>query len=141
MTTLPDSYLGPILRVRQGQRVRVHFTNELTEPTIVHWHGLLVPAEMDGHPSYAIDPGETYVYDFQVINRAGTYWFHPHPHGMTGGQVYRGLAGLFIVSDEEEAALALPPGEYDLPLVIQDRVFDDDNQMVYMAQAGRRYDG
>jgi FtsP/CotA-like multicopper oxidase with cupredoxin domain len=61
------------------------------------------------------------------------YWFHPHPHQLTGLQVYYGLAGLFIVSDEEEAALALPSGEYDLPLVIQDRTYDSQNQMVYLA--------
>ena len=66
-------------------------------------------------------------------NRAGTYWFHPHPHGLTGSQVYNGLAGLFIVSDEEEAALDLPAGAYDIPLVIQDRLFDNDNQFVYTA--------
>jgi len=88
---------------------------------------------MDGHPRYAIAPGASYEYDFQVINRAGMYWFHPHPHGLTGPQVYYGLAGLFIVSDDEEASLGLPTGEYDLPLVIQDRTFDSQNQMVYLA--------
>ncbi len=137
ITTLPDSYLGPILRVRQGQRIRVHFTNALAEPTIVHWHGLLVPEEMDGHPRDAIAPGETYEYDFSIANRAGTYWFHPHPHGLTGGQVYRGLAGLFLVADEGEDAVGLPRGEYDLPLVIQDRVLDADNQFVYVEQTGQ----
>lgn len=65
-------------------------------------------------------------------NRAGTYWFHPHPHQLTGGQAYFGLAGLFIVSDDEEAALGLPAGEYDLPLVLQDRLFDSKNRLVYM---------
>ncbi|MGB9591805.1 MAG: multicopper oxidase family protein [Candidatus Kryptoniota bacterium] len=96
-------------------------------------NGLLLPEEMDGHPRYAVAPGVNYDYDFQVINRAGTYWFHPHPHQLTGAQVYFGLAGLFIVSDEEEAALGLPSGEYDLPLVIQDRTFDVQNKMVYLA--------
>lgn len=134
---LPGSYLGPILRVRQGQRVRVHFTNDLPEPSIVHWHGLLVPDEMDGHPRFAVGAGQNYTYDFQVLNRAGTYWFHPHPHGLTGGQAYRGLAGLFIVGDAEEAALGLPQGEYDVPLVIQDRQFDAGNQLVYLTQGGQ----
>lgn len=134
VAALPGSYLGPILRVRQGQRVRVHFTNDLPEPSIVHWHGLLVPDDMDGHPRFAVGASQSYTYDFQVRNRAGTYWFHPHPHGLTGGQAYRGLAGLFIVGDAEEAALGLPQGEYDLPLVIQDRQFDARNQLVYIAQ-------
>ncbi len=137
VVTLPGSYLGPILRVRQGQRVRVHFTNDLPEPSIVHWHGLLVPDAMDGHPRYAVGAGQSYAYDFQVVNRAGTYWFHPHPHGLTGGQAYRGLAGLFIVSDAEETALGLPQGEHDVPLVIQDRQFDAGNQLVYLAQGGQ----
>jgi FtsP/CotA-like multicopper oxidase with cupredoxin domain len=136
VTVLPGSYLGPILRVRRGQRVRVHFTNDLPEPSIVHWHGLLVPDDMDGHPRFAVGAGQSYTYDFQVVNRAGTYWFHPHPHGLTGGQVYRGLAGLFIVGDDEEAALGLPQGEYDLPLVLQDRQFDAGNQLVYLGQGG-----
>ena len=131
--TLSNSYLGPIFRVKQGQRVQVRLKNELPDPTIIHWHGLLIPEEMDGHPRYAISPGEIFEYDFQVINGAGMYWFHPHPHQLTAPQVYYGLAGLFIVSDDEEAALGLPAGEYDLPLVIQDRTFDSQNQMIYLA--------
>ncbi|MCO5099351.1 MAG: multicopper oxidase domain-containing protein [Burkholderiaceae bacterium] len=127
-----DTYLGPILRVRRGQRVRLDLVNELPEPTIVHWHGLHVPDTMDGHPRHAIAPGQRYVYEFTVRNRAGSYWFHPHPHGRTGAQVYFGLAGLFLVSDDEEAALGLPDGRYDLPLVLQDRSFDADNQFVYL---------
>lgn len=125
-------YLGPIIRVRQGQRVRIDLVNGLQESTIIHWHGLHVPADMDGHPRFAIAPGQRYVYEFTVRNRAGSYWFHPHPHGRTGRQVYAGLAGLFIVSDDEEAAIGLPSGPQDMPLVIQDRNFDNDNQFVYM---------
>lgn len=67
------------------------------------------------------------------MNRAGSYWFHPHPHGRTGKQVYFGLAGLFIVTDEEEARAGLPFGQYDQALVIQDRSFDDDNQLIYLS--------
>ena len=131
---VPDSYLGPTLRLRKGEKVRIHFTNELSEESIIHWHGLHVPAHMDGHPQYAIGGGQTYVYEFEVLNRAGTYWYHPHPHGRTGAQVYAGMAGLFIISDEEEDAAHLPSGEYDIPLVLQDRRFDDDGQLVYLGQ-------
>jgi FtsP/CotA-like multicopper oxidase with cupredoxin domain len=131
LLTIPNSYLGPIIRVQRGQKVRIHFTNQLSEPSIIHWHGLHVPEAADGHPRLAIDPGETYTYEFTVADRAGTYWFHPHPHGRTGPQVYAGLAGLFIVSDEQEQVLGLPSGEYDIPLVIQDRFFNSDNQLVY----------
>ncbi|MGB0385517.1 MAG: multicopper oxidase domain-containing protein [Ardenticatenaceae bacterium] len=129
---IENSYLGPIIRVRKGQKVRIHFTNELPSQSIIHWHGLHVPEAADGHPRYAIGSGETYVYEFEVRNRAGSYWYHPHPHGQTGSQVYQGLAGLFLVSDDEEAALDLPSGAYDVPLVIQDRLFDANNQLVYL---------
>ena len=128
---IPDSYLGPIFNLKKGQRIRVHFTNELPEESIIHWHGLHVPVEADGHPHLAIKSGETYVYDFTVLDRAGTYWYHPHPHGRTGVQAYAGLAGLFLISDDDERKLALPSGDHDLPLVIQDRRFDSDNQLVY----------
>ncbi|MFO7635381.1 MAG: multicopper oxidase domain-containing protein, partial [Caldilinea sp.] len=112
--------------------VHVHVRNELDEPTNVHWHGLIVPAEVDGQPSNLIAPGAEAVYTFEVRNRPGTYWFHPHPHERTAEQAYRGLAGLFIVTDAEEAALGLPSGAEDIPLVIQDRRFDADNQLVYI---------
>ena len=129
------NYLGPIIRVRRGQRVRIDLINALPESTIIHWHGLHVPEAMDGHPRYAIAPGERYVYQFTVVNRAGSYWFHPHPHGRTGKQIYFGLAGLFLVSDDEEAVLDLPTGPRDLPPVIQDRTFDDNNQFVYLSES------
>jgi len=128
---IPGSYLGPIIKVRQGEKIRVRFTNSIPEKSIVHWHGLHVPAIMDGHPRYVIPQGQSYLYEFEVKNRAGTYWYHPHPHGRTGPQVYRGLAGLFLVSDKEERAAGLPGDEYDVPLVIQDRTFNRDNQLVY----------
>jgi len=92
---------------------------------------LHVPVSADGHPRLAIDPGESYIYDFTVADRAGMYWYHPHPHGRTGTQVYAGMAGLFIIHDENEFALELPSGDYDLPIVLQDRIFDENNQLVY----------
>ncbi|HEY79883.1 MAG TPA: twin-arginine translocation signal domain-containing protein [Anaerolineae bacterium] len=128
---LPNTYLGPILHFQPGQRVRIHFTNTIDEETIVHWHGLHVPEAADGHPRLVIGPNETYVYDFEIMDRPGTYWYHPHPHGRTGPQAYYGLAGLIIISDGTEAQQGLPTGAYDLPLVIQDRTFDGQNQLVY----------
>lgn len=136
LQALPNAYLGPIIRVRTGQKMRVHFKNDLAEDTIIHWHGLIVPPAMDGHPQDAVGPGQTYVYEFEVKNRAGTYWFHPHPHGRTGPQVNMGLAGLFIVSDAEEEKAGLPIGAQDVALVLQDRNFDTRNQFVYVASGG-----
>ncbi len=128
---LENSYLGPIIHAKIGDRVRIHFMNELPEPSIIHWHGLHVPPAADGHPRLVIGQGESYIYDFVVADRAGTYWYHPHPHGRTGPQVYAGLAGLFIIHDSQEEHLELPSGEFDIPLVLQDRDFNSENQLVY----------
>lgn len=133
--TLEDSgsYLGPTIRLRRGDKVRVRFRNELPETTIVHWHGLVVPALMDGHPRLVIPKGGQYLYDFEVQNRAGHYWYHPHPDDRTGPQVYRGLGGHLFVHDDEESALRLPSGEHEIPLVIQDRSFDGSHQLTYIS--------
>ena len=131
LTALPDSYLGPLMRFTKGQKIRIRLRNELPDQTIAHWHGLHVPMLMDGHPSAAIDPGQTYVYEFEMLNRASMNFYHPHTHEATASQLYRGLAGGIIVEDEEERALGLPSGEYEIPLVIQDRTFNDENQLTY----------
>ncbi len=140
LTAMPG-YLGPILNLERGQKIRIVFYNELPEPSIMHWHGMHVPQKMDGHPMYVIDPGERYVYEFEVRNPAGTYWYHAHPHDMTGPQIYRGQAGLIRVFDEEERALGLPGGEYDLSLVIQDRRFTAGNQLQYIYGMHERMTG
>ena len=132
LQNIEGSYLGPVIRVKKGDKVRVRYENQIPAESIVHWHGLHVSHENDGHPEHVISEGETYYYEFEVMNRAGTYWFHPHPHKHTGEQVYKGLAGLFIVSDKEEGKLNLPQGEYDIPVVIQDRTFNDNKQLQYL---------
>src|SRR6266550_1253594 len=71
---------GPTLDVREGDKVIVHFTNNLPEPTTVHWHGIHLPYESDGSPFQPLKPGETHDYEFTVRpGTAGTYWYHPHP--------------------------------------------------------------
>ncbi len=132
LTELPGSYLGPLMRLYKGQKVRIHLLNGLSEPTIAHWHGLHVPAVADGHPVYAINTGEKMVYEFEVLNRAGMNMYHPHSHETTGKQVYHGLAGAILVNDDEEAALELPSGGHEIPIVIQDRMFDNQNQLLYV---------
>jgi FtsP/CotA-like multicopper oxidase with cupredoxin domain len=131
LTEIPGSYLGPLIRLQKGQKIRINFRNGLTNPTIVHWHGLHVPAVMDGHPMHVIGNGETYVYEFEVLNRAGLHIYHPHPHERLGTELYHGLAGGLVVNDEEEAKLGLPSGEYEIPVVLQDRRFDARNQLVW----------
>jgi len=133
--------LGPTVRVRVGQRLRVVFTNDIPQETILHWHGLRVPEGADGHPRFAIEQGRQYIYEFVVKGPAGTYWYHAHPDMRTGEQVYRGMAGLFIVSDAHEASLSLPTGAFDAGLVIQDRLFDASNQLRYLVSPMDRMQG
>ena len=132
LVELKGNYLGPILNYTQGQKVRIYYKNKMSEPSIIHWHGLHVPQHSDGHPMYTLEPGQSYVYEFVVMNNAGTSFYHSHSHNLTAEQVYKGLAGLITVTDEEEQKLDLPRGEYDLPFVIQDRSFNSRNQLQYL---------
>lgn len=119
--------LGPVIRAAKGQTVNVTLQNSLHEETNIHWHGLILPENMDGHPKDVAAPGGTLNYALPLIQRAGTYWYHPHPHGLTAKQVFMGLAGMFIVSDDEESALNLPSGEFEIPVIIQDKHFEGSN--------------
>lgn len=119
--------LGPTIRVSKGETVNVALQNNLSEETNIHWHGLILPETMDGHPRDVAPSGGSLQYALPIIQRAGTYWYHPHPHGLTAKQVFMGLAGMFIVNDEEEAALNLPSGEFEVPLIIQDKHFEGAN--------------
>ncbi|MBI5363399.1 MAG: multicopper oxidase domain-containing protein [Planctomycetes bacterium] len=135
LANIPGSHLGPILFARTGDKLVTRLDNQLPEDHIVHFHGLDVPPAMDGHPMDQVPPGGTFEYHFRIVNRAGTYWFHPHTDMLTAEPVYAGRAGLLIVSDDEEQAVPLPRGAYDIPLVIQDRKFDANNQFVYTPNA------
>jgi FtsP/CotA-like multicopper oxidase with cupredoxin domain len=112
---------GPTIRARRGEQAHIRFLNHLLEPSIVHWHGVLVPAHADGHPRDAIGAGASFDYEFPIVQRAGTFWYHPHAHHRTAGQIHRGLAGFFIIADEEEDALGLPWGPREILLLLQDR--------------------
>ncbi len=112
---------APTIRVRRGQRFAARVDNLLEEDLVVHWHGILSPASMDGHPGDAVGLGESYSVDFPIRQQAGTYWYHAHTDGLTGKQVYLGLAGFFIVEDPAEDRFGLPSGDHDVGLMIQDR--------------------
>ena len=93
---------GPLIRVRVGDRLIVHFTNNLPKPTTVHWHGVRVPVQMDGVPGSSqpeVWPGRSFTYDF-VVPDAGLYWYHPHI--MSAAQVGFGLYGALLVEDPAE---------------------------------------
>src|SRR6266542_4017150 len=102
---------GPTWVARTGEQVTTQLHNGLVDdPTITHWHGLVVNFANDGGPLLAIEPGESYDYSFPIVQRAGLNFYHPHPHMLTGEQVCLGLAGAFIIRDDEEDALGLPVG-------------------------------
>jgi blue copper oxidase len=118
-------FVNPTLIVKRGERVSINFENALREPTIVHWHGLSVDTHNDGAAVMPLAAGERYAYGFEVRDRGALYWYHPHPHGLTAGQAYRGMFGMVAVEDDDEqalrAALDLAPGKSEIPLILQDR--------------------
>lgn len=125
------SYLAPTIRAERGEHVQVRVTNELGEASTLHWHGMHLPAAMDGGPHQMVAPGQTWTPDWHIDQPAASLWYHPHPHGETAEHVYRGLAGMFIIDDAAEAALDLPRdyGVDDIPLIVQDRKFHDDGTL------------
>ncbi len=120
------SYLGPTIIMDKGDFVQLNVHNLLDETTTMHWHGMHVAPEDDGGPHTAILAGETWSPDFTVLDEATTFWYHPHLHEKTNEHVSKGAAGMIIIRDEEEAALALPRtyGIDDIPMILQSKAFD-----------------
>ncbi|HXX25314.1 MAG TPA: multicopper oxidase domain-containing protein [Pseudolabrys sp.] len=131
-------YLGPTIRARASERVSMRVKNGLSDETTLHWHGLHVPAIVDGGPHQVIKPGEVWEPSFTIKQKASLCWYHSHLMEQTGEQVLRGLAGLFLIDDDETAALRLPSdyGVDDIPLIIQDRRFNADGSFEYMSNMG-----
>ena len=127
------TYLAPTLKLTNGDSVSINFTNNLDEPTTMHEHGMHLPANMDGTAHQPIAVGTTWSAQYTVNQRACTNWYHPHYMGKTAEHVYKGLAGLIILEDTEINALDLPKtyGVDDIPLVLQDRIFDTTAQLDY----------
>jgi FtsP/CotA-like multicopper oxidase with cupredoxin domain len=122
--TFNGSIPGPEFRLAVGQRVIVHFQNDLAEPTGIHWHGIELQNPSDGTPltQNQVPPGGDFTYDF-VVTRPGIYWYHPH-HEFSTNQVFKGLYGSIIVTDPNEAALiaggVLPGAGDTLTLALSD---------------------
>ncbi len=127
------NYLGPTLRFRSGRQASLSVANRMDRPTTTHLHGLLVPAASDGAPHRPVAPGETWRTTIRIDQPATTAWYHAHPHGDTGRQVYMGLAGMAIVDDAVGANPDLPTryGIDDLPLILQDRALDPSGRAIY----------
>jgi FtsP/CotA-like multicopper oxidase with cupredoxin domain len=112
---------GPTLELREGDRVIVHFKNDLPVPTTVHWHGLHIPAASDGSPFHPVAPGAQHDYVFTILpGAAGTYWYHPHPHHQTGYQVAKGLYGAIVIRAADDP---LPASLPEKLLVLSDNRF------------------
>lgn len=138
-----QSYLGPTIRLYKGETTRLTYRNNLTENTTVHGHGLHVSGRVDGGPQGKILAGQSRTVDLPIAQEAGTSWYHPHYMGKTGEQVHAGLAGLYIIEDENSQSLPLPKayGVDDIPLIIQDRTFVDGKMKPYKVTHRQILDG
>lgn len=125
------NFLGPTLIFNKGDEINISVQNDLNEPTTVHWHGMHVAPEDDGGPHTTIAAGQAWNPDFTVLDRATTFWYHPHLHEKTNEHVTKGAAGMIIIRSEEEAALSLPRtyGVDDIPMIVQFKSFDNQNQL------------
>lgn len=110
---------NPVIEASEGDKVEISFKNGIPgEPTTIHWHGMPVPADQDGNPTDAVASGGERTYTFELPDgSAASYWFHPHPHGLTAEQVYRGLAGIFLVKPKDDP---IPPEYGDTILMLTD---------------------
>jgi bilirubin oxidase len=126
------AYLGPTLILNNGQNVSITVNNQIGDTTNVHWHGLHVSPTNDGGPHIMIMDGMSWNPQFTVLDKASTYWYHPHFHGKTAEHAIKGAAGMIIVRDNDEAQLNLPRtyGVDDFPIVVQSAQLDSNNQFM-----------
>jgi spore coat protein A len=142
---------GPTIETRSGRGVLVEWVNELPDKhflpidhslhgahaeqpavrTVVHVHGAKAPPESDGHPEDWYAPGHSAVLHYPNGQDAALLWYHDHAMGIERLNQYAGLFGLFVIRDDAEEALGLPDGKYEVPLVLFDRLFDQDGQLHY----------
>lgn len=123
-------FWGPTLFINKGDTVHMNVSNNLNDSTTIHWHGMHLPAVMDGGPHQIIPPGTIWQPYWEVKNQASTLWYHPHMHEMSQEQITKGIGGFIIVRDAAESALALPRkyGVDDIPIVITDRDINTQHQ-------------
>ncbi|HTB73878.1 MAG TPA: multicopper oxidase domain-containing protein [Polyangiaceae bacterium] len=142
---------GPTFEVRSGHGILVEWVNDLPERhflpvdrtihgahddrpevrAVVHLHGAKVAAESDGYPDDWYPPGHSKISHFPARQDATMLWYHDHAMGIERLNQYAGLFGVFFIRDDEEDALHLPAGQYEIPLVLCDRLFDDKGQLSY----------
>lgn len=127
-----QAYLGPVIRVTHGE-TEATVENALNRPVSTHWHGLLIPGEVDGGPHQPVLAGETWRVTLPIMQPSATAWYHSHIHEQTAEQVHAGLAGVLQITDGRDDERGLPStyGTDDLTLVVQDRRFDRRGRMTY----------
>ena len=137
---------APRLEVKPGDKVRLHFTNKLTQPTNIHYHGLHIPVTGNADNVFLkIEPGDKLTYEFLIPSDhpAGMNWYHPHLHGLVAEQLFGGLAGLLIVRGELDEIPEIKAAKEEF-LVLQDFALDGDGRLMgsmHMAlMAGREGD-
>ncbi|MGB3294398.1 MAG: multicopper oxidase family protein [Phormidesmis sp.] len=117
---------GPLLEAKPGDKVQIRFTNQLNQPTNIHYHGLHIsPTETGDNVFLEISPGESHTYEYQIPDNhpAGTFWYHPHKHGLVAEQLFGGLAGLFIVRGELDEIPEIKAAKEEF-LVLKDFALD-----------------
>ncbi len=117
---------GPRLEAKPGDTVQIRFTNRLNQPTNLHYHGLHIPPTGTGDNVFLeIPPGESHTYEFQIPpnHPAGTFWYHPHYHGLVAEQLFGGLAGLFIVRGDLDEVPEIKTAQEEF-LVLKDYALD-----------------
>ncbi|MGH9617143.1 MAG: multicopper oxidase family protein [Acidobacteriaceae bacterium] len=144
-------YPGPTIEAMRGKPVDVLWQNDLpaqhifpidphihgamppTPPvrTVTHLHGSRTTPDSDGMPELWFTPGHSALYRYPNDQQAATLWYHDHAVGITRLNVYAGLAGFYLLRDDEERSMDLPSGDYEIPLQLQDRTLDDQGQLLY----------
>ncbi|HHJ17224.1 MAG TPA: multicopper oxidase family protein [Gammaproteobacteria bacterium] len=126
--TYNGSVPGPLIRGKVGDTLIVHFTNNLPEPTTIHWHGLRLPADMDGSSvaQNPIQPGDSFTYKFE-LTEASLFWYHPHVR--SNEQVEKGLAGALLVKEKKRNLAKEIRKAKQKILVLDDVLLDEDGQV------------
>ncbi|HEX2313497.1 MAG TPA: multicopper oxidase family protein [Thermomonospora sp.] len=128
------TFVGPTIKARKDRKVIVRQTNGFTghRHIATHLHGGHLPPEHDGHPMDVLHPGDTREYHYNNRQSAATLWYHDHAHHEESENVFRGLAGFYLLCDPAEDYLRLPSGEFDVPIMLRDARFADDGSLVYV---------
>jgi len=141
ITGFDGIFPGPTIQATRGRKVRVTQVNRSGRSMVVHLHGGVTEQASDGHPMDIIPDGTQRDYDYASVQRGGQLWYHDHSHGEVALTLYAGMAGMYTIRDPAEDELALPQGDYDVPLMITDRSFNADGSFRYQLDLDMGFHG